>query len=96
MATRETLSVTGTATGLTLATVVAAGEDFAVLTVEDAQIRFTVDGTTATTSIGHLADPGAKITLDSSAELTNFSAIRTGGSSASLQVTATIGRINRG
>ena len=96
MSTRETLTVAGTATGLTLATVRANGEDFAVLTVEDAQIRFTIDGTTATTSIGHLADPGDEITLDSSAEITNFSAIRTSGVSASIQVTAGIGRINRG
>ena len=96
MATRETLAVAGTAVGLTLATVRAAGEDYAVITVEDAEIRFTVDGTTATTSIGHLAGPGARIKLDTSAELTLFSAIRTGGTSASLQVSTAIGRINRG
>ena len=90
LTTRETLTVAGTAVGLTLATVRAFGEDTAVITVEDAEIRFTVDGTTATTSIGHLAGPGAKITLDSSREITQFSAIRTGGISASLQVSAGI------
>ncbi len=87
---RETLAVTGTATGLTLATVVANAEDTAVITVETAEIRFTVDGTTATSTIGHLAGVGVKITLDSSAELTKFSAIRTGGTSASLQVSTGI------
>ena len=96
MSTRETLSVTGTATGLTLGTVRAAGEDYAALTVETATIRYTVNGTTATSSIGHLASPGDTITLDSSTELTNFSAIRTTGTSASIQVHASIGRINRG
>ena len=90
MSTRETLAVGNVAVGLTLATVVAAGEDTAVITVEIAEIRFTVDGSTASQSIGHLAAPGVKITLDSSAELTNFSAIRSGGISASLQVSTGI------
>ncbi len=87
---RETLTVAGTAVGLTVATVIAAGEDTATITVEDAEIRFTVDGTTATAAIGHLAGVGAKITLDSSRELAQFSAIRTGGVSASLQVSTGI------
>lgn len=96
MSTRETLTVAGTAVGLTLATIRALGEDYAVLTVEDAPIRYTVDGTTATASIGHLARVGSTITLDSSTEITKFSAIRIGGVSASVQVHASIGRINRG
>ncbi len=96
LTTHESLTVTGTAGGLTLATVRAAGEDHAVITVETATIRFAVDGTTATATVGHVASPGDVITLDSSAELTNFSAIRTTGTSATLKVSAGIGRINRG
>ena len=66
MATRETLAVTDTATGLTLATVRANGEDTALITVETAEIRFTVDGTTATSSIGHVVGSGGTIKLETS------------------------------
>ena len=81
---RETITVSGAAGGLTAATY---GEaDRAFITVETAELRYTVDGTTATTSVGHLANLGDIIELESMAELSEFSAIRTTGVSASLQV----------
>src|SRR3990167_5012301 len=80
---RETLSVAGTAVGFTAATF--DDSTHALVTVETAEIRYTVDGTAATASVGHLAQPGDVIVLDSMSELSKFSAIRTGGVSASLQ-----------
>ncbi len=60
--------------------------DRAFITVETAQIRFTYDGTAPTTTLGHLADPGDVVKLDSPQSIKNFRAIRTGGVSASLMV----------
>ncbi len=87
----EAITVAGTAIGLTDADMIASAEDHAILTVEDANIRYTVDGTTPTPTVGHLALVGAKITLTSSAELVRFLAIRTGGVSASVRVSTGTG-----
>ena len=87
----ESITVAGTAIGLTDADMIASGEDTAVLTTETAPLRYTVDGTTPTSTIGHLAPAGSKITLDSSAELVRFLAIRTTGVSASIKVSTGIG-----
>ena len=62
----------------------------AVITVEVAQISFTVDGTTPTPTVGHQADPGDVIELAGRAEVSNFLAIRTGGVSATLKVTPAV------
>ena len=45
----ESVTVSGTAGGLTTATI--AGQRNALITVETAQIRFTIDGTTVTAEI---------------------------------------------
>lgn len=55
--------------------------------LETASIRYTTDGTTPTTSVGHLVDAGQTITLKNPNIIKNFSAIRTGASSGSLKVT---------
>lgn len=59
----------------------------AVVTVETAPIRFWIDGSTPTASQGHLAQPGAEITLESHAEVKNFLAIRSTATSATAEVT---------
>jgi len=87
----EAITVAGTAIGLTDADMIAAGEDHALLTTELAPIRYTVDGTTPTTTIGHLAPAGSRIKLDSSAELVRFLAIRTTGTSASVKASTGTG-----
>ena len=81
----ETITVADTAIGITASTMIANSENYAVLTVETATIRFTTDGTTPTSTVGHLAQPGSKITLDTAAELNAFRAIRTTGTSASVR-----------
>lgn len=80
----ETVTVAGTAIGLTTAT--SAHARNAMLTVESASIRFRVDGGAPTASVGHLAGKGDVIILESAGEIAAFRAIRTNGTSASLSV----------
>lgn len=84
----ESVTVSGTAGGLTSATFDSAVR--ATITIEDADIRFRLDGTAPTALIGHYAKPGDIIELESPDELQRFSAIRTGGTSAVLRVTYSI------
>ena len=91
----EAVTVAGTAIGITASTMIANSENFAVCTLETAAIRFTTDGTTPTTAIGHLASPGDVIELDTAAEVNAFRAIRTTGTSASLRVSTGRGRAFR-
>lgn len=79
----EALSVAGTAVGFTAATI--AGLDHAFITVEDATIRFFVNGQTATASLGAILNPGDVLELDSRLQLTNFSAISKDGGTATLR-----------
>ena len=81
---RQALTVDATVGGVTLtvpATAVAAHAR-----LETAQIRWTVDGTAPTTTVGTLLEIGETIEFETRAELTWFKAIRTGGSSGTLQV----------
>ena len=83
----EAITVADTAIGITASTLIANSENYAVLTVETATIRFTTDGTTTpSATVGHLAQPGSKITLDTAKELNAFRAFRTTGTSASIRV----------
>ena len=91
----EAVTVAGTAIGITASTMIANSENYAVLTLETATIRFTTDGTTPTSTVGHLVDPGDVIELDTASEVNAFRAIRTTGSSATLQVSTGRGRAFR-
>lgn len=57
------------------------------ITVEDAQIRYTIDETTVTSSVGHVSNPFDVIPLKGFSQLNNFKAIRKGNSSAKISVT---------
>lgn len=83
----ESITVGGSAVGIT--TTVADGmlPAAAVITVETASIRYCVDGTTASASVGHRADPGDVIELTDRGEVTNFSAFRKDGTDATIKVT---------
>lgn len=72
----ETLEVTATAGGLTAATADGIVPAAAEGTVQEAPIRFCVDGTTATEDAGWLAQVGDVITLRNRGEVALFSAIR--------------------
>ena len=63
----------------------------AVLQVIDQPINWTIDGTAATTALGFEALAGDFIYLDSAQKVKNFRAIRSGGSSAEVEVVALFG-----
>lgn len=84
----ESITVAGTAVGFTLATLDPDGPekpDIVKFQVETAQIRFTVDGTTPTSSIGLIGDVGDLVTITGVSDAKGFLAIRTGGTSATIQ-----------
>lgn len=58
----------------------------AMITVETASIRYLTNGTNPTSTTGTQAYIGDKIELHNPTELENFRAIRTGSTSATLQV----------
>ena len=57
-----------------------------VITVESANIRYRVDGTNPTATVGELVTVTQRITLTSFSDIENFRAIRTGSTSATLDV----------
>ncbi len=82
----EEVAVEGTAIGIaSVGDNMQAGAAF--ITVEDAQISFNVDGSTPTSTAGHLANPGDVIELTDGGEVRQFLAIRTGGVSATIKST---------
>lgn len=81
---RETLTVDATVGGVSLTR--ASGSKYASMRLESAQIRFTVDGTAPTTTVGRLMESGEILELESVEEIAGFAAIRTGAVSGSLQV----------
>jgi len=80
----ESLTVAGTAVGLTAATY--AENDVALITVDDAAVRFRLDGTAPTATVGHVLEPGDVLVLDSPDQLTKVRFIRRDGVSATLRV----------
>ena len=54
--------------------------------LETAQIRYTLDATAPTTTVGTLLNPDEILVLESRAECLGFLGIRTGGTSGTLQV----------
>jgi len=63
----------------------------AMITVDDAAIRFTTDGSTPTTLIGHSSGSGDVISLESADEIRHFKAIRSTGTDAIINVTYSYG-----
>ena len=59
----------------------------AFITVETAQIRFTVDGTAPTITVGHILNAGDNLTIDSNEDIAAFRAIRTSSTSGVIQCT---------
>lgn len=59
----------------------------AVITVEDAAFRYRYDGDDPTASVGHAAANGSVIVLVGEQAISQFKAIRTGGTDATLRVT---------
>ena len=57
----------------------------AFFVVEDAQFRYTTDGTDPSTTVGLLAEIGDTINISGESDVNRFKAIRTGATSAVIQ-----------
>lgn len=80
----EKLTVDGTATPLTAAEY--AGARTAVICVEDAGIRYRLDGTAPTTAVGISLASGDIVVLQSPEEIAGFQGIATTATDAVLQI----------
>lgn len=58
-----------------------------IITVETAQCRYRLDGTAPTSTVGHILNPMDSLVLEGYSQLNNFKSIRTGATSATIQVT---------
>lgn len=87
----ESVIVSSAAIGMT--TTVADGQlpHAAVITVEDATLRYREDGTDPTASEGHQAGPGDVITLTQRDQVVNFRAIRKDGVDATIRISQGVG-----
>ncbi len=87
----ESITVDGTEGGVALTAAKYGTCTKAFITAETASIRFTVDGTTPTATVGHLVNPGTTVVkLDSNEDIAAFRAIRTGAISATIHVTYSV------
>lgn len=87
---QEAVDVTATAGGLTATTAKGIPPAAAECVVSEGDIRFCVDGTTATEDVGQLALPGAIFYLKNRGEVTAFSAIRVGATNARIDATLAV------
>lgn len=84
---KESLTVSSTAVQLTAAT--KAGKAKAKIYVETSPIRYWLDGSTPTATVGHKAAAGSEIILDEQEEVLNFYVVldTAAGADATLRVT---------
>ena len=89
----ETITVADTAIGFTAAKIapdVINGSrpvSKVFITNETAEIRFRLDGSDPSSTVGHLMAVGDSIIIDGADKIYRFKAIRTGGTSGTLSVT---------
>lgn len=87
----EQITAGATATGFTAALINAGNghtqADVAVCTVSTAQVRYRVDGTAPTSTVGNVANAGDTIPISGNDALNNFKAIRTTATSGVLDCT---------
>lgn len=81
----ESLTISTVAVAIT-ATIIDQHHDDALITVETAAIRFRIDGTAPTASVGHVLAVGDVLTLRGMGEISKFQAIRRDGADATLRV----------
>ncbi len=86
----ESLTIDNTAGGIALTAAKYSTCTKAFITVETAQIRWTIDGTAPTTTVGHLANAYDIIDLTSAEDLAAFRAIRVGSVSGTIHCTYSI------
>lgn len=79
----EAITVSSVSIGLTTATI--AGRSVALITCEAAVVRFTLDGTAPTATVGHVLNPDDVLTLDSPDQLQKVRFIRRNAVDATLR-----------
>lgn|SRR3990167_322122 len=84
----ETITVNGTAIGLTASKLTAdPPPKKVVITIESNQLRYRMDGTDPTSSVGHILSPADVLILEGYSQLNNAKFIRKGILNATLSVT---------
>lgn len=86
----ESITVGATAVGFTTATVAPATgrpASRAFVTAETAQMRYTYDGTTPTSSVGHILDIGDILVVEGISNVQAFKAIRVTSTSGTIKAT---------
>lgn len=84
----ETITVANTAIGLTASKLASSPKPKRVfITFETAQCRMRMDGTDPTSTVGHLYNPTQSLLLEGYSQMNNVKWIRTGTTSAVIQVT---------
>jgi hypothetical protein len=86
----EALTIDNTAGGIACTTAKVGTCTKAFMTLETAQIRYTVDGTAPTVAVGHLLNVGETLKLDSAEDIAAFRGFRTGAVSGSLRCTYSV------
>ena len=81
----ETLTISTAAVSIT-AGIIDQHHDDALITVETAAVRFRIDGTAPTATVGHILGVGDVLRLRGMGEIGKFQAIRRDASDATLQV----------
>ena|SRR3990167_4279070 len=83
----ETITVADTAIGLTASKLASTPRPKkVVITIETAQIRYRMDGTDPSATVGHLANPLDSIVLEGYSQLNGTKFIRKGSTSATISV----------
>ncbi len=80
----ESLTVSSTAVSFTAATIPQLA-DYALVTVESGAVRFRLDGTAPTATVGHELEDGDVLELNQRHELVNAKFIRRDGTDATLR-----------
>ncbi len=80
----ESVTVAATSKALTSGTY--GDAQYAFITVETAAVRFTVDGTTVSATIGHILEPGDTLQLNRNSQIAEVRFYRRDGVSATLRV----------
>ena len=80
----ESLTVSNASVGFTAGTM-GGNRDHAIVTVEVATVRFRLDGTAPTATVGLMLVPGDVLELDAQPQLNNIRFIRRDGTNATLR-----------
>ena len=83
----ETITVADTAIGLTASKLkVTPQPKMVIITAESGQMRYRMEGSDPSATVGHILQPNASLVLEGTDQLTNTKWIRTGVNSGKLQV----------